>query len=738
MGLAGDLSMARAPEIDEAISAKHAELHGSATTSLQDGQSRTLKHDDTFAVFNHNGDALSGPGSPEGLYHRDTRYLSHFRLAIDGVQPSLLSSTVSDDNSTLTCDLTNPDLFDRAGNLTLGQGLVHIRRTRLLWRASLFERMAVTNFGDKACRVRLDLAVGSDFADLFEVRGAKRNGRGQDHAPWIGDGRLTLSYTGLDAKRREATIRFSPPPTRQTGSLASFELDLKIKETQAVFIEVGCDTEGENRPFPEAFFVAMRDGKRALRAMGKRAAAVTTSNDVFNETINRSVSDLHTLTTELPTGPYPYAGIPWFSTVFGRDALITAWEMLWFDPGVARGVLRHLAAAQATAEDAAADAEPGKILHEARGGEMAALGEVPFRRYYGSVDATPLFLCLAGAYLQRTGDLEFIRSLRPHFDAALGWIDRDGDRDGDGFVEYASRTPDGLTNQGWKDSHDSISHADGSLARGPIALAEVQAYVYGARRAMAEIAARFGDASRASEQREKADALRRRFDQEFFDEQLGTYALALDGEKRPCRVRSSNAGHALFTGIAYPERAAAVARTMMSRASFSGWGVRTLASTEQRYNPTSYHNGSVWPHDNAIVAAGLARYGFRREAARIFAGVFAAATYIDLHRLPELFCGFTRRPGRGPTFYPVACAPQAWAAAAPLSLLQSCLGLEFDPVARQILVDKPVMPEFLANIVLRRLAVGGGSADVALSKVGGRVVVDVLAEEGGASVVSRI
>jgi glycogen debranching enzyme len=730
--------MAMVAEPDDAISTKHAELHGSATTSLQNGQSRTLKHGDTFAVFNHNGDALAGPGSPEGLYHCDTRYLSHFRLAIDGAEPSLLSSTMSDDNSTLTCDLTNPDLFDPAGKLALRQGLVHIRRTRLLWRASLFERLAVTNFGEKACRIRLDLAVRSDFADLFEVRGAKRERRGQDHKPWFGDGRLTLSYTGLDAKRRETAMRFAPPPSRQTGELASFELDLKSKETRAIFIEVGCDTEGENRPFPEAFFVAMRDGKRALRAMGERAAGITTSNNVFNKTISRSVSDLHTLTTELPTGPYPYAGIPWFSTVFGRDALITAWEMLWVDPSVARGVLRHLAATQATEENAAADAEPGKILHEARGGEMAALGEVPFRRYYGSVDATPLFLCLAGAYLQRTGDLEFVRSLRPHFDAALAWIDRDGDRDGDGFVEYASRTRDGLANQGWKDSHDSISHADGSLAHGPIALVEVQAYVYGARRAMAEIAERFGDASRASEQREKADALRRRFDREFFDEQLGTYALALDGRKKPCRVRSSNAGHALFTGIAYPERAAVVAKTLMSRASFSGWGVRTLASMERRYNPTSYHNGSVWPHDNAIIAAGLARYGFRKEAARIFEGVFAAAVYIDLHRLPELFCGFTRRPGRGPTFYPVACAPQAWAAAAPLLLLQSCLGLEFDPLARQILLQQPVMPEFLADIMVRRLTVGDASADLSLKKVDGRVVVDVLAEDGGASILSRI
>ncbi len=722
----------------EAASEKESHFHGTPTTALQDGQSHALKHDDTFAVFNHSGDALAWPGSPEGVYHRDTRYLSHFKLTLESAELNLLSSTISDDNSTLTCDLTNPDLFDEAGNLLLAQGLLHIRRSRLLWRGSLFERVSATNFGDKRARIRLEIAFRADFADLFEVRGSKRQRRGQEHKPSIGAGRLTLSYTGLDERLRITTLRFAPKPTTLTGTQATYEVDLEVKETRAIFVEVGCGTEGGERPFPEAFFVALRDGKRASRAMGQRTAALTTSNDIFNETVQRSVADLHTLTTSLPTGPYPYAGIPWYSTVFGRDALVTALEMLWFDPSVARGVLRYLAANQATEENDKADAEPGKILHEARGGEMAALGEVPFRRYYGSVDATPLFLCLAGAYLKRSGDIDFIRVQLPNFEAALAWIEHYGDRDGDGFVEYGRRTGEGLVNQGWKDSHDSISHADGSLASGPIALCEVQAYVYGARLAMADIFERLGDKRRAAEQAESAETLRRRFDQLFFDEELGLYVLALDGDKKPCRVRSSNAGHALFTGIAYPERATSVAATLMSSDSFSGWGVRTLACTEERYNPASYHNGSVWPHDNSIIAAGFARYGLRREASRVFEGMFAASAYIDLHRLPELFCGFTRRPGRGPTFYPVACAPQAWAAAAPLSMLQSCLGLEFDPGRRTIMFDQSYLPAFLTDVVLRRLSLDGGTADVALSRVGERVVVDVLAEHGGLSVVSRV
>jgi glycogen debranching enzyme len=711
-----------APDSLRAASAKDAEVHGSVTTALQDGQLRTLKNDDTFAIFNHSGDAIAARGSAEGLYNRDTRYLSHFRLAIEKAGLKLLSSTISDDNATLTCDLTNPDLFDPDDRLVLAQGLLHFRRSRLLSRSGLFERLAVTNFSDRPLQFRIEIAFGADFADLFEVRGAKRAQRGHDHVPELAADQVTLGYTGLDRQTRQTTLRFSPAPQRLAGDAAVFELDLAAHTTSIVFVEIACGADLSKHPLPDAFFFALRDGKRALRRMTGRAAAIATSNDVFNETMHRNVSDLYMLMTHLPTGPYPYAGIPWFSTVFGRDALITAWQMLWFDPSIARGVLRHLAANQATEEDAAADAEPGKILHEARGGEMAALGEVPFRRYYGSVDSTPLFLLLAGAYLQRTADLDFIGGLRPHLDAACRWLDLYGDRDGDGFVEYGRRSEDGLANQGWKDSHDSIFHADGTLARGSIALAEVQAYVYGARRGMAEIYGRLGMPDRATEQAAKADALQKSFDEKFFDHELGTYVLALDGDKRPCRVRSSNAGHALFAGLADRKRAASVVRTLMSRTSFSGWGVRTIATTEARYNPMSYHNGSVWPHDNALIAAGFARYGFRREAARIFEGLFEASTYFDLQRLPELFCGFARQRGRSPTFYPVACVPQAWAAATPLSLLQSCLGLAFDPADRQVVFDRPVLPDFIDDVQLKRLSAGPSSVDVTIGRKGGRIV----------------
>jgi glycogen debranching enzyme len=709
-----------------------------ARESLQERRPRTLKHGDTFGVFDHNGDAVSRPGSAEGIFHRDTRYLSHLCLTLDGHRPLLLSSTVRDDNALLICDLTNPDVLDADGGMVLTKDLVHVRRTRFLWKASAFERIALHNYDAARRVVRLRLDFAADFADIFEVRGTERVRRGTFHPAAIRPDAVTLAYTGLDGRRREARLRFEPAPTEIAADRAVFALELDPNARQTLFVEVRCDGGGDGRPPRRGFFAGFRDAHRAVRAGAARAASVASSNEVFNETVRRAVSDLYMLITETPEGPYPYAGIPWFSTVFGRDALITALQTLWLDPSIARGVLRHLAAHQATEADPVRDAEPGKILHEVRYGEMAELHEVPFGRYYGSVDSTPLFVMLAGAYLERTGDRDTILGIWPNIEAALRWLVTDGDRDGDGFVEYGRRHADGLINQGWKDSYDSVFHADGELARGPIALVEVQAYAYGAWRAAAAMAKRLkrrDDKVRGFTRR--AEELRRRFERAFFDEELGTYVLALDGDKRPCRVRSSNAGHALLTGIASRERAERVVRDLMQPSSFSGWGIRTIPATEVRYNPMSYHNGSVWPHDNALIAAGMARYGYRAEAAAIFRGLFEASTYIDLRRLPELFCGFPRLRSHGPTFYPVACSPQAWAAGATLSLVQSCLGLGFDPDAGVVIFDEPVLPDFVEDATLRQLALGDGRLDVRLGRVNRAVAVAVLARSGGLRALTR-
>jgi glycogen debranching enzyme len=705
-----------------------------AQSSLQEQRPLTLKHGDTFAVYDQNGDILTSAGGPEGLYHADMRHLSHLAISINGARPMLLRSALRDDNAALICDLSNPDLCDASGGIVLRHDSIHIRRVRLLWDGAAYERIAIKNFDNETQLLRLSVTFAADFADIFEVRGATRAQRGRMEEPRIERDTVVLSYTGLDHRLRETRMRFDPAPHALSANRAEFQLELRPRETRIVLVEAGCGGLPPTAEPQRAFLAAFTSARRSLRASRARGVAIEPSNQLFGEAVQRSIADLYMLCTDTPEGPYPYAGIPWFSTVFGRDALITALQTLWFDPSIARGVLMHLAANQATRTDETADAEPGKILHELRRSEMAELGEVPFRRYYGSVDSTPLFVMLAGQYLERTDDLKTTQKLWPHVQAALSWIETHGDRDRDGFVEYFRQTEKGLANQGWKDSNDSVFHADGSLAEGPIALVEVQAYVYAAWRAAASLARCLGEDDTARNLDIRAEVFKRRFDTYFFDAQLGTYVLALDGEKRPCRVRSSNAGHALFTGVALPERTALVANTLME--SFSGFGVRTLAASEARYNPMSYHNGSIWPHDNAIIAAGLARYGYRAEAARIFTGMFEASTYMDLRRLPELFCGFPRQSGAGPVFYPVACAPQAWATSAPLMVLQACLGLRFNPAKRIVQFHRPMLPSFVNEITLRNLRVSDAELDVVLTRAGDDVLLRVLRREGECEIVT--
>jgi|JI10StandDraft_1071094.scaffolds.fasta_scaffold57900_2 glycogen debranching enzyme len=705
-----------------------------ASSSLQEQRPRTLKHGDTFAVYDQNGDILASDGSPEGLFHADMRHLSHLGLTLNGTRPMLLRAALRDDNAALICDLSNPDLLDASGTIALRHDSVHIRRVRLLWEGVAYERISIKNYAYETQELRLSITFGADFADIFEVRGAQRPARGRDEPARIENDTIVLAYTGLDHKLRETRLRFDPRPDALTESRAAFQLTLAPSETRVLFFETCCTGLPQTGDARRAFFSAFSATRRSLRQQRARGVSIEPSNQLLGDALDRSVADLYMLCTDTPEGPYPYAGIPWFSTVFGRDGIITALQTLWFDPAIARGVLMHLAANQATTTDTASDAEPGKILHELRRSEMAELGEVPFRRYYGSVDSTPLFVLLAGAYLDRTDDVETIRTLWPNVQAALSWIETDGDRDRDGFVEYFRQTEQGLANQGWKDSHDSVFHADGSSAEGPIALVEVQAYVYGAWRAAANIARCMGEHDHARQLDTRADAFRQRFDATFYDETLGSYALALDGEKRPCLVRSSNAGHALYTGVALPQRAQRVVNTLM--ASFSGFGIRTIGASEARYNPMSYHNGSIWPHDNSIIAAGLSRYGFSKEAAQIFAGMFDASTYMDLRRLPELFCGFSRQSGAGPVFYPVACAPQAWATAAPLMALQACLGMSFEPQAKRITFRRPMLPSFVNEIVLRRLRIGEAELDVSVKRADNDVLLQVLRRVGDVEIVT--
>jgi glycogen debranching enzyme len=707
-----------------------------AHPSLVERPLRTLKSGDAFAVLDSYGDIGITPGTSEGLFCNDTRHLSRLELFFEDKRPLILGSVIQDDNTALTVDLANPEITPGDGSTAIPRDAIAIERTKFLWKAVCYERVGLRNFDRVPHEFTLSLSFGADFRDLFEVRGMKRARRGETET-LIGSGTARFAYRGLDDKVRRTVLRFRPEPSQLRNGLASFRFRLEPGERTSLLLTVACDlidaSKGDVPPIgtapgvpPLDFAKAYQNARRDLRGLTANMSKVSSSNALFTDLISRSTSDLYTLMTRGVDGLYPYAGIPWFSTMFGRDGIITAMMLLWADPAVARGVLLHLARAQAVTTDPVADAQPGKILHERRSGEMANLGEVPFGFYYGSVDATPLFVMLAGRYLDRSGDLATIRQLWPHIEAALRWCDKYGDRDGDGFIEYFRETESGLANQGWKDSHDSISHADGSLARGPIALVEVQAYVYAAKMSAAVMARVQGFDSRAEGLTQQASELRERFDRSFWCEDIGSYALALDGDKRPCRVRSSNAGHALFGGIAYPERAERVARTLMSEGSFSGWGIRTLNTGEVRYNPMSYHNGSVWPHDNALIAIGLGAYGYKIEASRLFEAIFNVATHQEQQRLPELFCGFLRKARRGPTAYPVACSPQAWAAAAPFAMLSACLGLELPAAANEIKLVDPVLPSFLDDVIIHELALGSSQFDLRVHRHQSDVTLNVL------------
>jgi glycogen debranching enzyme len=690
------------------------------TATQAAGPPHALKHGDTFVVLDIRGNIGTPFVGSSGLFHEDTRHLSRLELLLNDKPPLLLGSNLRDDNTAFFVDLTNPDLID-GQRLVMEKDRVHILRTIFIWRDTAYQRLGMRNYGDQPIDLRLTILFENDFADLFEVRGSHRERHGTATARVHGGNRVLLAYDGLDGKVRQTALDFDPPPDQLKTDAAVYNVHLKPGETRPLFLAISCN-RNDSRPLP--FLRGLLTARREVREATRQRTSVETSNDRFNEILCRSAADLGMLMTETPQGRYPYAGIPWYSTTFGRDGLITALQMLWWSPEVARGVLRRLAAYQAIKYDPLADAEPGKILHEMRGGEMAALREVPFGLYYGSVDSTPLFVLLAGLYAERTGDRDTIIELWPAIEAALGWIDGPGDPDGDGFIEYERASEQGLANQGWKDSHDAIFHADGRLAEGAIALVEVQGYVYAAKRMAARCARRLGRDLVAERLDAEAARLAERFEAAFWCPDIETYALALDGNKEPCRVRTSNAGQVLFTGIAAFDRAARVAAGLLRPNFFSGWGIRTVARGEPRFNPMSYHNGSIWPHDNALIALGMARYEAKRPIETLFGGLFSAATYMDQRRLPELFCGFQRQRGHGPTLYPVACSPQAWASATPFTLLEASLGLEFDPFAREIRLRNPRLPEFLDEVTLRDLQLASSSVDLHVRRHGHTVSLD--------------
>ena len=701
-----------------------------STTAMRH-ERRVLKDGDSLAILDEFGN-IEAATAAEGFFFEDTRYLSRLTLAINNQVPLLLSSTVTEDNGTLEVDLANPDRIED-GHVVLPRDTIHLLRSAVVGERSFFETVELRNFGHVPATVSLELGFDADFADMFEVRGTTRKRRGTRLPDEQRADGVALAYRGLDDVVRRLDVTFEPRPQAIRDHKARWQIELPPGERTAVHFtfraEAGRSLAKQSR------VEAITGAQRRLHDRQQRTADIYTSNESFNTWLGHSRANLDLLITETRHGLYPYAGVPWFSTAFGRDGLITALECLWLDPALAAGTLRFLAANQAKAVDPAADAEPGKILHETRKGEMAALKEVPFGCYYGSVDATPLFVVLAAAYYTRTGDQALIETIWPQIEAALNWMEEYGDRDGDGFVEYGRTSQDGLVNQGWKDSGDSIFHADGRLAEGPIALIEVQAYAYAALKGAAMLAGRLDRAERAAGLSAKADALAARVEGVFWLEDMNTYALALDGKKDPCRVRASNAGHVLFSGLTSQARAERLAATLMAPDSFSDWGIRTIAEGAARYNPMSYHNGSIWPHDNGIIALGFGRYGLKQPLLRVLTALFDAMLFSEMKGLPELFCGFPRRKGMGPTSYPVACMPQAWSSAAVFAMLGATLGLSFDVDAARVLLTRPTLPDWIDELRLTNLRLRDSAADIVLRRSHGAAALYVTRRDGPIEIV---
>jgi len=675
-----------------------------------------LKDRDTFIVADSHGDIA---GAADGLFHDDTRILSRWELILGDRTPTLLSGAVSQDNVYFTSHGLNRAIPAPAGPAG-PSGVLHIERKRFLWSERLYERIRLTNYNTETVDLPLVFRYAADFRDMFEVRGARRRRRGRLFPPEVLPQSVCFRYAGLDGLGRASAVAFSEPPEAITESEARFRIRLAAEARYEIYVEVG--DAASIPPCRARHRAAAARARFAMRERRRRGARITSNGRLFNAWINKSRADLALLTTPMATGPYPYAGIPWFSTAFGRDGIITAWQILWFDPSLAKGVLSYLASWQAQETSAFRDSEPGKIMHETRRGEMAALGEIPFGRYYGGVDTTPLFVALAGAYAERTGDHAQIDLWWPALERAAGWLAATADRHPLGLIAYERAMDGGLTNQGWKDSGDSIFHADGRFPEGPVALVEVQGYAYAAYRTMAALAARRGDAPGAESWSARAAALRHVVEERFWMPEAGYYGIALDGQNELCRVMSSNPAHLLLSGLPRRERAAQVAERLFSADIFSGWGLRTLATHEARYNPMSYHNGSVWPHDTALAALGLSNYGERDGVVKLTAALFEAASQLDM-RLPELFCGFRRAAGEPPVAYPVACLPQAWAAGAVFMLLQACLGLSIDAESAHVEVRDPVLPTGIDRLSVTDLCIGDGAIDLVFERQGARVAV---------------
>ena len=689
-----------------------------------------LKHDHLFLLVDRCGD-IAPPGRCSlGLFENDTRLLSHYKLRGAGTEPVKLSAQVVQPYHA-QIDLAVTD-HAFGGDPWDPKHALYFKR-ELTVDDALFERLTITNFLVRPIDYWVELLLGCDFADIFEVRGWKRDARGTFFRPQVVDERtIRFAYRGKDDREVESFVTFRDPPRVIEPHRARWEFRLEPKRPIELAWRVGSNAPKRGTVF--GVDLDARRGRLAKQYDEWRAEGSHWSSDVevFDKTLSRAVDDLRSLYTGSGDDAVITAGIPWYSTVFGRDSIITSIETLVLNPRIAVDTLRYLARHQGTHENAFTEEQPGRIMHELRRGELARSGEIPHVPYYGTIDATPLWLILLDETWRWTGDLTLVRELLPNARRALDWIDKYGDMDGDGLVEYARTSARGLVNQGWKDSGDGVPFPDGSLPQPPIALIEVQAYVYDAKTRAAVLFERTGDAETADRLRSEAERLRMLVLDKFWLAELGTFALALDGDKHPLPTVTSNAGHALWSRLADPARAVAVAQTLLAKDMCCGWGVRTLSARHPVFNPMSYHNGSVWPHDNALIVMGMSHYGLAAEALPIIDGTRDAAATADFNRLPELYCGMARNGAPAPVSYPVSCSPQAWASGALFLMLQAVLGILPDAPANLLHIRNPVLPRGIQELTLTNLRVGRSRVSLHFARRASRTLVNVLAVESEA------
>jgi glycogen debranching enzyme len=707
----------------------------------------SLKDNLSFAVLDTLGESprLYTSASELGFYCRDTRYLQTWELTFNGHRPVALAHELKFRGNTVVFSMTNRDMPRIDGKGRIQREKLLIRRVLALHNDAVFETVEIRNFDNEAVDLQIEQWAGGKFDDLFEVRGFYRPKRGKMLAPLeeelSGNRRMTtLQYEGLDGKVRKTHILryFDAEKIRLSPTLVGYFTQVSVPAKGTVFLKTQVSFDAPpQKNFLGSEFEGLNVAQK-MQLLGKEAESfpfwsltMKTDNSMMNRAIQNAQTDIFTLLTEEDGGiHYPYAGIPWFSAPFGRDGLITAYQLIPWYPEFARGVLEYAFKTLGTRDDPFTDEQPGKVFHEMRRGEMAQTREVPFIPYYGSVDSTPLALILLYEYIRWTMDLESLKRWWPEALRAMSWIEKWGDSDGDGFLEYAKRSPTGLINQGWKDSVDSVMHEDGVLADSPIKLCEVQAYSFRARIAMSGLAKVLGKQELAHRFRLEALQLKIKFTESYWDYQKKYVYLALDGHQNPCKVRSSNMGHCLWSEILDHDQARAVASHLMSPEMFSGYGIRTLADDEVSYNPMSYHNGSIWPHDNSMIMEGLRRYGFIAELEQLALSMIGVLESSDDFRLPELFCGFRRRGNGPPVPYEVACKPQAWAAGSIFLMIRAMLGIQMDVDQNHVVLNQPILTPRLSTLEVKGLRGRDWELDLLFRRGQSGVTVDVTRKRG--------